>query len=68
MFLPLPQLSFAELVMSLEDLPASYWPRSQHCYLEGSFRAYSFPPHTERQTEKYFISEVQMMQKIFFSA
>lgn len=52
--------------MSLADLTASYWTRSQQCYLERSFSAYSFPPHTERQIEKYFVSEVQIIFKNLF--
>lgn len=65
-FQPHPQLSLAEVVMSLADLTASYWTRSQQCYLERSLSAYSFPPHTERQIEKYFVSEVQIIFKNLF--
>lgn len=52
--------------MSLEDLTASYWTRSQQCYLESGVSASSFPPHTERQIEKYFVSEVQIIFKNLF--
>lgn len=53
--------------MSLEDLTASYWTWSQQSYLESGFSAYSLPPHTERQIEKYFVSEVQIIFKKVFS-